>query len=102
MGHLPEVGVEPAVEERVDGRGAESERFEQQVDEREVRSTDRVVEELSQQRMNVPRGPADDEHDHDTSQDTCRYVSTACSVVTTDRWKTNSSVPTYCAAVRQC
>jgi len=74
---LPEVSVEPAVEERIDGCGAERERLEQQVDEREVRSTDWVMVELSKQRVDVPRSPTDNKHYHDTGQDTCCYVSPA-------------------------
>ena len=73
---MPEVGVKPAVQERVDSGRADSERLEQQVDELEVRSADRLVEELGEQRVDVPRRPADDEHDHDAGQDARCYVST--------------------------
>jgi len=37
--HVPEVGVEPAVEERINSGRTESKRLEQQVDELEVTST---------------------------------------------------------------
>jgi len=73
---VPEVGVKPAVQERINSGRADRERLEQQVDELEVRSADRLVEELGQQRVDVPRRPADDEHDHDAGQDARCYMST--------------------------
>jgi len=79
---VPEVGVEPAVQERIDSRRAESYRLEQHVDELEVRSADALVEELGEQRVHVPRRPTDDEHGDDAGQNACRYVSTTSSCTT--------------------
>jgi len=47
--YIPKVDVQPAVKERVDSGGADGKRLEQQVDELEVRSAQRVEIELGEE-----------------------------------------------------
>jgi len=78
-GHLPEVSIQPAVEKRINGRRADGERLEQQVDKLEVGSTDWLAEELGQQRVDVPRSPTDNKHRHDADQNTRCYMPATLS-----------------------
>ena len=71
---VAEVVVEPAVEQRVDGRGALGEQLQEHVDELEVRAVRAGRAQLRRERERVPRRPAEREDDDDRDQDLGRLM----------------------------
>ena len=63
-----EVGVHPAVQERVDAAGAHRDDAQHQVDEPEVRAADAVRVELGDDAEELVRRPGDGEDEHDGRQ----------------------------------
>ena len=69
-----EVVVEPAVEQRVDGRGALGQELQEHVDELEVRAVRAGRAQLRRERERVPRRPAEREDDDDRDEDLGRLM----------------------------